>query len=132
MGIFSPPNSGIHAYLALTMSVADGATLRALTEIVDLKGWRPCGLFMDSAWTAAGLHFKGSPRNAVTVAPLYDEGGEVVIASASVVASTFLAFTSTAVAMETCRWFQIGSGTNASPVAQGANRSLILALLPGD
>lgn len=133
MGIARPVND-IHSYRTLTMNVTDatGPTLLALTEIIDLKGWRPCGLFMPATWTAAGLHFLGSSNSKTAVVPIYDEAGEVVIVSGSVAASTYLAFTSTAVALEVCQFFQIGSGTNGTPVAQGAARTLILSLLPAD
>lgn len=127
MGSFSPPNNGNRRNFNLTMNVTDGVTARALTEVVDLGGWRPVAIITDTAWTAASMHFKGH-LTSQTVLPIYDSAGEVLIASAGIPTATqiVLALTDLEPALGTCRFFQIGSGTNASPVAQGAARSLIL------
>ena len=105
----------------LTATIANGASL---SDAVAISG-KLVGLVVPAAWTAASLTFQGSV-DGVNFYNVYDDATERTIASASVVASHYIALTLT-------HWLgfthiKVRSGTASAAVNQGAARSIILAL----
>jgi hypothetical protein len=102
----------------MDISIANGASL---SSAIDLGNTRLSYIVMPSAWTAANLTFQVS-EDGVTYADLYNDSGTeyTVTAAASrtlrVTLPDWLAI----------RYLKVRSGTSASPVTQGAARTLQL------
>ena len=104
--------------------VATIASSGSLSGAVDLDLNRMLAIQMPSAWTAADLTFQGS-LDGSTFYDLYDENDAEVTVQAA--ASRFII-------LEPARLLgiphvKVRSGTAASPVAQGAERTIILVAM---
>jgi hypothetical protein len=105
----------------------------ALSNALDLSksdGQTVVGLVTPAAWTAADIAFKVSV-DGVTYVPLYDArtpgtATEVTIASASVPTSAARGFALDPSVFAGYNYLKVVSGTNASGVNQGAERTLYL------
>lgn len=107
----------------VTVTIANGASQ---SEIIDLKTSSIVGIIMPSAWTAANLTVLVANDPADTFVPLYDDmGSEVVITAA---ASRAIAINSNALNLAPWSYIILHSGTAATPVNQGAARTVILSL----
>ena len=104
----------------VTTTIASGASL---SDAADLGTGRLVGLILPAAWTTAAITFQGSADGS-TYFDLYDDATERAIASASVVPSRFIALPIADWLM--IRSVKLRSGSAATPVAQGAARSIIL------
>ncbi len=103
--------------------IANGESLSGAVEINgDLVG-----LKLPAAWTTGALTFQGSV-DGENFYDIYDAATERTIASGAIVADRFLA-----VKKEDWAAFshiKIRSGTQASPVAQGAARTFVVVVAP--
>lgn len=100
----------------------------SLSNEIDLEDFDMIAFKFPAAWTAAGLAFKAAEKTAGDYQALADEAGaEVPMAGAA--ANKHL--TPTAVIRERImanQFIKLVSGTNAAPVAQGADRAIIVVL----
>lgn len=112
--------------------VGNGASL---SGEVDLRNHDLIGIEMPAAWTAAAISFKGTFRNdgasgatlTETFVPVVDQAGAEVTVTAA--AATYIALSQDKTAqMRAMGRVKLVSGTNASPVAQGAARTVRLIL----
>lgn len=113
-----------------TITIANGASD---SDPIDLSGVEDIILVSPAAWTAAAITFRISPDGGTTYYPVYDEAGnELTVSSANW--GTARAITLTTLALQamisSANLLVIRSGTTASPVNQGAART-ILAVLGG-
>lgn len=102
-----------------TAVIANGA---AVSDAQDLKGSRYISLQMPAAWTAANLTFQGSNDNS-TFNDIYDSAGNELTATAA--ASRCI---TDIPELTPFRYIKIRSGTNGTPVNQGAERSIVIIL----
>jgi hypothetical protein len=107
-------------------TIANGASQ---SDAVDLSSNTVAGLLMPAAWTTAALTFLVCDTEGGTYQPLYnDSGTEVAVASAGVVADRAIALAAIKDAIAPWRWLKLRSGTAASPVNQGAARTIKIIL----
>ena len=104
----------------LTWTIPNG---QAVSAAVEITSYSPAVIEMPTAWTAANLTFLCSSDN-VTYFNLCDSSGaEILITGAAlqriVLGSTYF---------HTHKYLKIRSGTYASPVNQGAERTIYLEL----
>lgn len=109
-----------NVYTPIDTMTATIANAASLSDVQNASGMRPVGLQMPAAWTTAALTFAVSYDKGVTYAPLYDGAGNEY---------TVQAAASRAIALDPAvfsgvRYFKIRSGTNGSPVTQGAARAI--------
>ena len=97
--------------------IANGASLSAA---INLNGRVLTAIYMPAAWTAASLSFRAS-QDGVTFYDLFPLGVEYVSAAA---ASIFIPLDNNN--FLGVKWLKVRSGTAASPVNQGAARTLTL------
>lgn len=102
-----------------TATIANGASLSGAVYVGEGK---LVGITMPAAWTTAGLTFQVS-SDGTTFTNAYDAAGAEVTASAA--ASTAISLDSL-LGLEGGLWIKVRSGTNGSPVNQGAARTLLL------
>ena len=98
-----------------------------LSDVVDLGGLTLSSIQMATAWTAAGITFKGSASSSDAMGSIYHTTGTIELTYATTPSMTHVldpAFFSG------IRFIQIRSGTSATPVAQAAARSVVLGLAP--
>lgn len=104
-----------------TATIANGASLSGAVDLG--AGAVLAAIYMPAAWTAASLTFQAS-ADGVTYVDVYDDGDvEYEIAAA--------ASRSIKVSLEDfigVRYLKVRSGTTATPVAQGASRSIVLVV----
>jgi hypothetical protein len=100
-------------------TIANGASQ---SDIIDIKDGAILVIECPAAWTAASLTFLGS-QDGTTFGPVYgDDGTEVTIASANVVALRVLVNKAVIEQLAGIRFLRIRSGTAGAPVNQGAAR----------
>jgi len=114
----SADSSGLIVYT--TVTIANGTSL---SPAVDLDKYSLIGINMPSGWTTANLSFQVAHDNS-TFNPLNDKTGEIDLASAA--ASVYIALDPTV--FVGLRFIKLRSGTNATPVNQGADRVITLIL----
>lgn len=102
-----------------TATIANGASLSAA---VDMRGFDFLAILMPAAWTAAALSFQGSADGTNFGSIFSDTGVEYTFA---VDAGYMVVLTSTS-RFNGMHQIKIRSGTNATPVNQGAERVLTL------
>jgi hypothetical protein len=103
-----------------TATIANGASL---SGELDIKDFVNGAIRMPSSWTAANLTFQGSEETGGTFEDIYDDSGNEATVTAA--ASRCLLLPAAVMAW---RYIKIRSGTSATPVNQGAERSLVLVL----
>lgn len=101
------------------------------SAVVDLGHYTLCGIRLPAAWTTAGLTFLASydtseGKDAASYVPIYDADGVELAAAAAADRHVVIS----PAAFAGVRWLKIRSGTAASPVAQAAERTLILITRP--
>lgn len=106
-------------YSVVELTIANGASLSEEISTGDLL---VCGIVMPSAWTAASITLQAARVKGGTLNDVYDKNGtEVAITTAAgrhvVLDPTLLAG---------CQFLKLRSGTAATPVNQGAARTLYL------
>jgi len=101
----------------------------SLSGAIDLGSSSLAGILMPASWTAAGLSFAVSTSLAGTYVPLWDAlGSEYIIPSASAVANQSIIIP--LIDFLGIQFIKVRSGTAGAPVAQGADRSLLLISVP--
>jgi hypothetical protein len=105
-----------------SVTILSGASV---SSSVYVGGHIITGLLMPAAWSAAGLTFQAS-RDGVDWLDVYDEDGEVIVASAG--ASRLIILTKRW--LEPVAFIQLRSGTAAAPVNQGAERTIVILTSP--
>jgi hypothetical protein len=102
---------------------------------IDCSGLDILGIILPSGWTAAAVTFLAAVRedqagNADTFVPIYDDAGtELTIASANAVAGRFIALRPDIAPLTRGPWrIKLRSGVAATPVNQGAARTIIVVL----
>jgi hypothetical protein len=116
---FLPPdgtNPGEH--FNATVTIPNG---QSESGAVDLNRLSLVALLMPAGWTAAGLSFLGSP-DGVTYGQLRTASGPVSVAAPA--AGEYVVLDPSSVFG--ARYLKVKSGTLAAPVAQAADRSVIL------
>lgn len=97
-----------------------------LSSVIQTNGVCVVGIEMPATWTSASMTFQGSVDGS-TYQNIYDQyGNELVITVAGARDIYFDAF----IYLTACNYVKVRSGTNASPVAQGANRIVKLITAP--
>lgn len=102
-----------------TATILSGASL---SDAVPLMGRNITGILVPSSWTAADITMSVSLDGSV-YADLYDSAGEVVLTAA---ASVFIGLNIAQIMG--FNYVKLRSGTSGTPVNQGADRSILLAL----
>lgn len=117
MSTYSLPQS------TTTATITSG---QAVSAVVDVEGpWRPIGIIMPAAWTAANLTFSVAVDGS-TYNDLYDDLGTEVVVTAA--ASRFIALPPTMFAG--LLQFKVRSGTAGTPVNQGGDRTVTIVGRP--
>lgn len=101
------------------VTIANGTST---TSDINLRGRVLTGIQMPSAWTAATITFQGS-TDGVTFSDLHNSAGEISLPGT---AGVYMAAAHTD--LLGINFLRIRSGTSASSVNQGAERTLTLAL----
>ncbi len=114
-----------------TGSIASGA---ALSNAIDLMGYRPAAITLSSGWDASnGMTFRGS-QNASDYFGLYDElGGEYQVSSAGMGSATGRCIVPSAglsLALMSHRFLKLQSGPSSAPVNQSTGITFTLVLVP--
>lgn len=105
-----------------TVTIANGT---ALSGAVNLSDKVLSAIIIPSAWTTAALTFQASDDQGVTWYNLYDSSGnEITIASGNVNTSSRISLDPSDYA--SVDFIKVRSGTQGSPVNQGAARVLTL------
>ena len=108
-----------------TVVIANGGTLSAAS---DLGGKTLVGVITPTAWTAAAISFDVNADSGATFYPLYNQSGEVSIASADIATGAARWFSVEPSDFAGVRELKIRSGLNGATVAQGAERTLTLVV----
>lgn len=115
------PYGGRAAYK--TATILSGA---ALSDVLLLGPLRPCRIIMPAAWTAANLTVQTSYDNGVTFNDLYDASGTEYTITAAASRAILLPIAD----FLGVNALKLRSGTTGTPVNQGADRALLLFLVP--
>jgi hypothetical protein len=107
---------------ALAVTIANGASL---TDAIDLADTRLSRIAIPASWTTANLSFQVS-YDGVTYNNLHDLAGVEVTAAAA--ASRSISLHTLFALFQDVRWLKIRSGTSGTPVNQGGDRTLQLAV----
>lgn len=110
---WTPTTPGGHEWQDVT--IGNGTSLSAA---VDLGGLTLVGVLVPATWTAAGLSLQGSP-DGLTYGKLVDQTGTEVTA-AGLAGGEFVALDPNK--LMAARFVKLRSGTNGTPVNQGADR----------
>lgn len=98
------------------------ATSGSLTAIINLRGHILYGMFMPAVWTTAGVTFSGSV-DGTTFADIHNDSGEVLV-----VGTAGKYFSVDPLDFSGINYLQVRSGTAATPVAQAAERTIIMSM----
>ena len=110
----------------LTATIANAASL---SDAVELKGHSVLRIAMPAAWTAADLTFQISDDGGTTFRNVYwDWGPEMVVDAAAALTIELSPF----VRLSHIDQIKVRSGTAAVPVAQAAERLILLAVSTKD
>lgn len=118
-----PRNYGKITMLPLVIS--NGTSV---SNVMDLYETALVGFVAPAAWTAAGLTIEASPDGTVWSVLLFDQFASSVGYWAALVAGA--GYSVDPVAMLPWRYIRLRSGTNAAPVAQGADRTFVMLSRP--
>lgn len=111
--------------IAAAVTIANGASVSAT---IDLAHTALCGLIMPDAWTAAALTIEVSADGTNWTGLAYDADGTQCNSIASPVAGSAYALNLSG--LLPYRYARLLSGTTATPVNQGAERSLTVLTRP--
>lgn len=97
------------------------------SDVIDCQMFVPVALLMPASWTAATITFLAAfddEEDGGTFRPVYDaDGTELAV---TVAASRHVVLAPDA--LRSARWLKLRSGTSGSPVNQGADRVIGVAL----
>lgn len=116
--------AGVPAQIAMHILNATIASGASLSDSMNLGGLRLFGIVMPAAWTAANLTFQASFDGGTTYVDMYDYNGLEVVATTS----TSRLIVLDPVVFAAIPLLKIRSGTAASAVNQGGDRTLTLVL----
>jgi hypothetical protein len=105
------------------LTIASGASL---SDVLDCRGFRISAIEIPSAWTAASVTFVHGMTSSGTFQKLSADADEVVEQAS---ASETMAVKSNAVSLSGLAFVKLRSGTAASPIAQGATRTINVHLV---
>ena len=108
-----------------SITIANGASV---TELLDLNGHVAIGIIMPAAWTTAALTVEVSADGTTFNGLAYNDLSSQCNKIASPVASS--AYALDLAGMLPYRFVRLRSGTTASPVNQGAERSITVITRP--
>ena len=108
----------------VTTTIANGASE---SSAIDLDGHWLGAVSLPAAWTAADLTVLASPDGGSTWLPVYDAAGNEV----TIQADTERWVAVTRESTEAYRRIKLRSGNAATPVNQGAARTIHLAIVGG-
>lgn len=97
-----------------------------LSEAVALRGNTLVGIYMPSAWTSANVSFLGSHDDTTYYSVYGSTGDEIVISGASTSAARYFPLDPADYAG--LDYLKVRSGGSTGETAQGASRSVVLAL----
>lgn len=109
----------------LTATIANGASV---SDALDLANTSLLGIIMPAAWTTAALTVEVSADNSTWTGLAYDQDGSQCNSIASPVAGS--AYALNALGLLPYRYIRLRSGTTATPVNQGAARSITVITRP--
>lgn len=109
-----------------TYSASVSTSTDGLSGVVDLGGHHLTAIQMSTAWTDASLTFRGSVTSTDAMRDVYGSTGSELSYSTS--ANRILTFPHDELAG--VRFLQIRSGSAATPVAQAAERTIVLGMMP--
>ena len=113
------------AAIKATKSVVISTAADGQSAEIDLKGFELEAIQMPAAWTAAALTFLGSDVTGGTFQDVYDSGGTEL--NLTVAQGRMIGLTEAHRAvLKALRFIKIRSGVTATPVVQGASRTLVL------
>tara|TARA_R100000963_G_C4576397_1_gene59205 strand:- start:114 stop:470 length:357 start_codon:yes stop_codon:yes gene_type:complete len=112
------------AFTTITTTIASSASL---SGEISLDSWTLEAIIMPAAWTTANLTFQAAEASGGTYNNLYNDGGNEVTVTAAVDRYISL-IGDDKDSLGTARWLKIRSGTGASAVNQGAERTIRLVL----
>jgi hypothetical protein len=105
----------------LTATVPNGQSLSG--SIALDRNWL-IAMALPAGWTAASITFRGSRDGGTTWLDLYSDTGEITVSSAAAGRGIVLPPT----LLHGWPLIRLRSGTSASPVAQGADRAIVLTV----
>jgi hypothetical protein len=106
--------------------IATIANAASLSNALDLTGGRLVAISLPAAWTAANLTLQASADGGVTFQDVYDKAGTEVTITVGGANRYIVLDSNTIDALDGIRFIKLRSGTTAVPVAQGAQRDLIV------
>ena len=115
------PNSTQYQAVISSNLTATIANTASLSDAMDLSGTTLAGYIMPASWTSANMTFQVSV-DGTNFHNFYDQFGNEV--SHTVSTSRFVALNPSD--MASVRYIKFRSGTNGTPVAQGADRLITL------
>lgn len=115
------PSFVMNALGTATATIANG---QSLSGAANLEGLRLAAIVMPSVWTSANLTFQVSHDNGVNWSNLYDQNGNEKTIVAAAARTIFV----DPVEFSAFSFIKVRSGTSASPVAQGQESAITLAL----
>jgi len=115
------------SYIGTKEYTATIASAGNLSAAVELYGGDVVRIAMPAAWTAADLTFQVSDDGGTTFRNLYwDWGPELVIDAAAAITIELSPF----IGLQRIDQIKVRSGTAGTPVAQAAEREILLAVGP--
>lgn len=105
---------------SLATTISNG---QSLSPEINLEGFRLAGLFMPASWTTANITFQSSNVSGGTFQNVFDSAGNelTLTASGNCVITDIPE-------IAPLQYIKIRSGTSATPVNQGADRTINLLL----
>jgi len=107
----------------VTVTVTTAAT--GLSDVVDLSGYTLHSMQMSTAWTAATVTFMGAVSSSASLRSVRTGAGGTELAYTT--SNGYLNLFGPSI-FTGIRYLQLRSGSTASPVAQAAEREIILGL----
>ena len=108
-----------------TATIANAASV---SDTVDLISTAIVGFVAPAAWTTAAITIEASIDGTNWIASLFDDTNSAISTWSTITAGA--GYSVNAVAMLPYRMIRFRSGTSASPVAQGAARSIFVITRP--
>ena len=111
-------------------TIKDG---ESLSDVIDVRGYRAMAIAMPSEWTAANITFQGAVEEDGDFLDVYDDDGDELQISAA--ANRFIVVCGEAEkipdsmnVISPLRYIKLRSGTSASAVNQGDDRTIKVCL----
>ena len=110
----------------VTATIASGA---ALSNVIDVRGYRVAGIMMPGTWTAAKVSFRCCDTSGGTFLDVYNDANAEV--SMDVTAAKVHMINTLRNQLSGLSYIKLRSGVTATPVNQAADREITL-ILSGD